>query len=273
VLAALATTPFLRVEAGKFALTELGQRFLLGDSAIRYLMGILEWDWLSRLAPFLREGRAIDFHAHLSRDQWQIYQEMQYFRTKAIAPLWSEALPIPETARDLLDLAGGHGCFAAHLCRRHPQLRAVVFDLPGAIDSSERVFSEEARGLEQRLTRQAGDALQTDLGTDRYDVITVLMLMHVLTEEQNREILARCARALRPGGLLVLVDRITNPELDGQLDCFYYLVLGLGCASTAYSFEQLETWERAAGLEPFHRVTFETGMGDGLLLARKPAAA
>jgi SAM-dependent methyltransferase len=56
----------------------------------------------------------------------------------------------------------------------------------------------------ERVTLRAGDALTDDLGTDAFDLILMLSLVHHFDDATNRSLVARAARALRPGALLLI---------------------------------------------------------------------
>lgn len=276
LLEVLATTEYVSSTGDRYALTDLGRRWALGyrqGTVLSYfLMGVLEWRWYGHFATFLRTGEAVDMHAHLTPDEWRIYMDAMYVARKATAETIIPAIPVPEGACRLLDLGGGHGFQAIALCRLHPNLQAVVFDLPGAIDGSATWFDLESRGLEERISRQAGNALTDDFGDSEYDFILVDGVVHVLSEAHNQLLVQRCARALRPGGSLMLLDQLAqdHPGFDGQNNGFYHLLMTLICESGFWTLERMAQWQRTAGLEPTR--SFRILGLTGAALARKPLA-
>jgi len=84
---------------------------------------------------------------------------------------------------------------------RDAGLRAVVLNLPQAVEQAAPLLGGE--GMGERVTLRAGDALTDDLGTDAFDLI-MLSLVHHFDDATNRSLVARAARALRPGGLLLI---------------------------------------------------------------------
>ena len=123
----------------------------------------------------------------------------------------------PEAARradsSALDVAGGHGWYAAALCQRHPSLRATVIDLPGSVAVGREIMRET--GMEDRVTHVEGDMFEADLGGP-HDVAlrSLLQIPDHLTDEQTVALLrTRVRAALRPGGTVAILDMF-QPDAD-----------------------------------------------------------
>lgn len=119
----------------------------------------------------------------------------------------------------------------------------------------------QERGLQ--VDWQVADATAAPLGEQTYDLVLLLYLQ--LPRQVLPEVLARCARAVAPGGLLLVLghDR-DNLErgIGGQPD-----------PDVLYDVELLRA--AAGGLEVQHteqveRVVGESTAIDALLLARRP---
>ncbi len=151
-----------------------------------------------------------------------------------------------------------------------PDLRAVVLDLPDAVAASAPLLAEANA---PRVTHRAGDALHDDLGTDAYDVVFVGQFIHHFDDATGRALVERFARALRPGGVLVIqeVMRSAEPEAAGQLGALADLYFALTSAAGTRTFAELADWQRAAGLVPRRPVRFRTLPGVGQQNAVKPA--
>ena len=259
--------------ARPYRLSSISRRWLLEDSpqSLRdsILFRYVEWDWIARLDDFVLTGRALDFHASMSPDQWRLYQRGMASLGRLAAAETVKRTPIPKGARDLLDVGGSHGLFSAGLCRRHPELRAVVLDLPQAIEHAAPVLAEQ--GLGERVVHRTGDALTDDLGEAAYDVILLAQLAHHFDEATNRRLIRRLARALRPGGILVVqeISRRTKPR-GGQLGALSHLYFALTSRTGGWSFEEIAGWQRDAGLQPRKPVWFRTLPDTGQQSAVKP---
>jgi ubiquinone/menaquinone biosynthesis C-methylase UbiE len=104
----------------------------------------------------------------------------------------------------MLDIGGNSGEFALQVCRRVPAMRATVFDLPLVC----RIGREHvARAPEaDRISFASGNAL-TDPLPGGFDLVTFKSVLHDWPEREARQLLARGAEALAPGGSVVIFER------------------------------------------------------------------
>jgi hypothetical protein len=86
----------------------------------------------------VRTGRPLELHHTLAPEQWPLYQRGMRALAATVAPEVARRLPVPKSARAMLDIGGSHGYLAVVLCRRHEGLRAVVLDLPEAVEHAAR---------------------------------------------------------------------------------------------------------------------------------------
>ena len=184
-------------------------------------------------------------------------------------PEQARRIPVPAGARDLLDIGGSHGLLSAALCRRHPGLRAVVLDLPEAVEHAAPILSREE--MEGRVVHRPGDALKDDLGSEAWDVVLLSNLAHHFDGATNRELARRIARALRPGGVFAIVEifRRESPTEGGQIGALFDLYFALTSQSGTWSFEEMAAWQRDAGLRPRKPVRLRKSPGFGLQAAVK----
>ncbi len=259
--------------ASRFALTPVARRWLLSSSAFplgdavqhRYLDLAL----LDHAEEYVRTGVPLDYHQTMDATQWDLYERGQ----RAHALLSSREVvwrtPLPRDARAMLDVGGGHGLYAAAFCRRRPGLQAVVFDLPEALAHAARLIAAE--GLGPRLATRAGDASTDDLGAEEYDLVFIANLVHHFDDAGNRDLMVRAAKALRPGGHVVVADVIHQSSFAGNqvggLTDFYFAVTS---QSGTWSFTAMAAWQEAAGLAPRKPIKLLTVPGYGLQAARKP---
>ena len=263
----------LLLEGERYALSAAARKWLAPDSPLSLhdslLYRYVEWDWIARLDDYLREGRPLDIHREMSAEQWALYQRGMLAFARLSAGELARRAPVPRGAREMLDLGGSHGFSSVALCRRHPGLRATVFDLPEAVEHAAPLLAEQ--GMGESVVHRAGDALTEDFGEGRYDFILVSQLAHHFDEPTNRDLVRRLARALRPGGVLALVElvRRRSPRDGGQLGGLLDLYFSLTSESGTWSFEEMAEWQRGAGLVPRKPVRFRTIPGMGLQAATR----
>ncbi|MFF3445279.1 methyltransferase [Streptosporangium sp. NPDC002721] len=113
----------------------------------------------------------------------------------------------------LVDVGGACGPFAVAALERAPRLRATVFDLPVA----ERYLAERRaeHGLEDRLTFTAGDFFADDLPEG--DLLAFGYIFSDWTDEICAKLLEKAYRACRPGGRVLVMERLFDDSSDGPL--------------------------------------------------------
>ncbi len=278
LLRALVSCRLLRLRADRYRLTRTARRWLLQASPCSLRDSILftfvEEQAFDHLEPFLHSGEALDVHQmELSAEVWSLYHRGMRSRARLSSTEVAWRTPVPAGAREMLDIGGSHGHYAAAICRRHPRLRAVILDLPEAVAHAAPLLAEE--GMGDRVVYRAGDALRDDLGCEVYDLVFISHLVHHFDEAANRELARRVARALRPGGVMVIqeVVRGKSPTKGGQIGGLMDLYFALTSASGTWSFAEMADWQREAGLRPRRPRHLRTLPGAGQQVAVKVAAS
>ena len=85
--------------------------------------------------------------------------------------------------------------FSVAICRRYPQLRSIILDLPQAIQHAAPLLAKE--GMGDRVVHRAGNALTDDLGAEAYDLVLLAAVVHHFDEATNRELMRRVMRIVR----------------------------------------------------------------------------
>lgn len=273
LLFALVGAGYVRVEDGSYALTPVSRKWLLRESphsvADKLLLQFLEWDWLERAEDYVRTGEPLDLHSMTDGEHWDLYQRGMRAMANALAGEAVRRIPVPKHARDMLDIGGSHGYYSVALCRRRKGLRSVILDLPRAVEHAAPLLAAE--GIGDRVVHRAGDALTEDLGAGAYDVVLIAQLVHHFSEEENRELAARVAGALRPGGVYAILDefRPRTAKDAGQVGALLEFYFALTSQSGTWAVEEMAEWQRGAGLEPRPPIRFRTAPGVGIQAAVK----
>jgi O-methyltransferase domain/Dimerisation domain len=204
--------------AGLDVLTLDGERFSVARKARRWLdpesktyvgtwieHSVSYWDWYGSLERIVREGGSIELHAgHDGEPEyWRVYITGQYELARLSADDVARRLRIPAGARSLLDVAGGHGWFAAAVCKRHSSLVATVLDLPESCAVGRGIIA--AAGMADRVIHREGDMFEADLGGP-HDAALLFDIVHHLSGEQISALLHRVRGALRPGATIAVLD-------------------------------------------------------------------
>ena len=231
LLNALVGCGYLRFGGDRYRLAPVARKWLTSDSphSVRdkVLFEFIEWSLVERVEEYVRNGRPVEIHASESDEQWgctsaPCARSLRSRRRKLSAAQRSQ--PVRPA---MLDIGGSHGYLSVAMCRRYPGLSAVVLDLPAAVKHAAPILARE--GMGPRVVHRAGDARHDDLGADAWDLVFVSLLVHHFDEPTNRELFRRIARALRPGGICVVLEIVrTNSPNDARqigalLDLYYAL--------------------------------------------------
>jgi ubiquinone/menaquinone biosynthesis C-methylase UbiE len=274
LLGALAGSGYLGWRDGRYRLTPLSRKWLIkGASHSLYdaiVMQFVDAGYIEQMESFVRTGDPVQIHEQMSEADWGYYQRGMRSGANLAASEVVLRVRLSGTPRQMLDIGGAHGYYSVAFCRRYPQLQATILDLPKAIQHAAPLLARE--GMGERVRHQAADALTAELGEDRYDLILIANLLHHFSERDNRDLMKRVARALVPGGRVVIGDMIrpTRPGASGQIGALTDLYFALTSASGTWSFEEMSQWQQAAGLKPRRPLRLITGPGAGLQIGVKP---
>lgn len=256
LLECLAGERVLDSDGGRYSVAKPMRRWLDPSSA-RYIGTYLEhtadyWAWWGDLERLLRAGEAVDIHGVSEDDpSWPVYIRGQYELARLSAPEIARAIDLPARPTSLLDVAGGHGWFAAELCRRHPGMQATVVDLAGSAAVGREIIAEA--GMSDRVAHRVGDMFEIDL-EGPHDGALAFDIVHHLSLEQVVTLFTRVREALKPGGTLAVLDMFRDDD-DGArprasasaFRLFFHLTSGADILSRA---ELLGCLERAGFVQP-----------------------
>ncbi|MFI1169773.1 methyltransferase [Streptomyces sp. NPDC020801] len=165
------------------------------------------------------------------------------------------------------DIGGARGNLLAHVLRAHPHLDGYVFDLPQV----EPFFDEHRAelGIGERLRFCPGDFFSDEL--PQADVLVIGHVLHDWSPDRRAALVAKAYRAVRPGGALLVYDRMLDEhERDVEklvLSLAMLLVTNGGCE---YTVPECAGYLEAAGFEDVSSRLL--GDKDVLVIGRKSAA-
>jgi SAM-dependent methyltransferase len=248
---ALFACKYLRHRENRFTLAPVSRRWL-SRKAFRSLHSAILLRSLDlrfmNFEEYVRYGKSQEFHAALSPEEWRIYHQGQADHAAQIIDEVIERIPLPRHAVDLLDLGGGHGLYSIAFCRRYRHLHARVLDL--ATTNGELETREVSDSASSRVRFEVGDIRTIPLQPDSNDVILLANVVHHFDEPTNRSLLQRVATALRPGGLVIVIDAVRPSSLEqtGQLEGLLDLYFGAASGVGLWTIEEIREWSRKAGL-------------------------
>jgi ubiquinone/menaquinone biosynthesis C-methylase UbiE len=179
-------------------------------------------DYYTRNFHFQTDGYLSEHSARLYDQQVEVLfiGGADTMRRQALVPIAAWMQRRRTKAATMLDIACGTGRFLGSLGDNFPAASLIGIDLS-------RPYLEEAArfaggaGNPPRLIE--GSAERLPLADASVDIISMIYLLHEVPDGVRDRIAAECARVLRPGGRLVVVDSLQYGDMagfDGLLDNF-----------------------------------------------------
>jgi SAM-dependent methyltransferase len=275
LMEALAASGYLRSTDGGYQNSPMARRWL-GRSSSTSLNAYLRlqyehWRFWESLEETIRTGKPVDLHRRLGRDadRWRTYllglRDLVGWVGREF--VWRARLPKPLDR--MLDLGGGHGGYAALLCRRFPRLAAVVLDLPEACRIGAELIARD--GLEHRIRFVEGDLTRDPFG-EGYDLALYINMAHHFTESENRGTFRKLYDSVRPGGKVLIADVVRRRRRSGrqaQVAAFGSLLFYITSGGGVYTEKQLTGWLSEAGFSGVKMQSLVTVPGAALITAER----
>lgn len=127
----------------------------------------------------------------------------------------AHALDIPNAGK-MVDAGCGSGIYSVMLCRRNPNLNAVLLDRKEVLENTRKII--EKSNLQNRMTTREADIFTDSFGNG----LDVVLLSDVLYQEEYLciAILRSAYAALAPGGMLVVRGYYVDSDGDGPHSAF-----------------------------------------------------
>lgn len=268
---------YLEQQGDKYANTSMTAKWMLKDSPLcasggfEYFRILLEQRW-TQMTECLKLGRPLETTWEWldnNPGSWEAYQDLMIAVAKMAGDEITAKTKLPEDARRLIDIGGGHGLYSVKYCRRNPGLSAVIFDWPQGLAAAQKMISLE--NMQDRISFQEGDFWTDDLGRD-YDVALLFNIIHMSLPDKNRELLTKVGSALNPGGLLVILDQMAVPASSPTAKATAALLgleLFFETGGQTYPPDEVSGWLNETGFHNTRQVFLKKSPGIALVMGNK----
>jgi len=274
LLNALVSIGLLVKENDLFLNTPFSDKFLISSSPA-YLSGLAltnhTWKTWSTLTDAVKMGTSLYFEDPINErpEEWQqSFIAAMHRRAGPQAVEVADALDLTRVKR-ILDVGGGSGAFTMEFISRNPDMTGVVFDLPKIVAITEKYIRDERSAIRDerfarrdarnensgsriadRVSVRSGDYLKDDFGSG-YDLVFMSAIIHINSPEENILLIRKGAKALNPGGQLVILDHIMSEDrTEPTVGAIFAINMLVGTKhGDTYTENELRSWMLDADLK------------------------
>jgi SAM-dependent methyltransferase len=238
------------------------------SGAIRYNRDVYgAWGRLKELAL---TGKPVERpEKHLGEDKGRTRTFVMAMHGRALG-IGQAVVPLLDMAgrRKVLDVGGGPGTYSVLIAEANPGVECVVVDLPDVVDIAAELIDKA--GLADRVKTLAGDYLALPFPGGN-DAILLFGVLHQESPEAIRALLRRAHGALAPGGVIYVLDMMTDASRARPK---FSALFGVNMALTTdhgwvFSDEDLAGWLAEAGFGDYAARPMPPPMPHWLVSARK----
>jgi SAM-dependent methyltransferase len=263
VLQLLISAGYLRLRQGKYRNTRVAQRWLASSSLSSVAPYIIHspdiiaiWDHLPQVVRENRQAMRMPYEEDATKPEMAAALARHYAGLASLAMvLGGEVVRrahIPPHSTQLLDVGGSHAAYSVLFCRKYPQLHATVLDIGPGIEAGKHTAKQT--GMEDRINFLCADIVKENFAAElssSFDVALYFHIAHLLPPDINADVLAKVAKTLKPEGILVFVDQVTDqtPRLSLAALMVQFMALTMTTVGgTCYPFATVKGWLEQAGM-------------------------
>lgn len=247
---------FLEKQGDRYSLTADSAMFLTRKShaylggAIQFLLNPKLDEAFKRLTEAVRRGgTALDESNVTPEDPiWVAFARSMMPMAFPPSQAAANIVPLPDD-RDskVLDIAASHGMYGIGLAKKHPRAHVVGLDWKNVLELTKE--NAQKFGVADRYSTIPGDAFKEEFGSD-YDAILLPNILHHFNKADCEKLLAKCGRALRPGGCVAIIEFVPNDDRVSPpiSAAFSMTMLATTPSGDAYTLREYQQMLQAAGL-------------------------
>ena len=170
--------------------------------------------------------------------------------------------------RQLFDAGGGPGTYSVFLARKNPRLRAIVFDLPPAVEIASELIAEA--GLADRVSTRAGNYFVDDFGEGN-DVVLLSAIVHSMRPQRAKLLLGKARDSLVGGGIVVVHESLVDNSKIAPVGAVLFslnMLVNTG-EGRSYSGREIMSWLRDTGFAAPRVQDLSAPAGTSLVIGAK----
>jgi ubiquinone/menaquinone biosynthesis C-methylase UbiE len=167
----------------------------------------------------------------------------------------------------LLDVAAGSGVWSLPFALQSERVEVTAVDFPPVLEIAKKFAGDF--GVQNRYSFTAGDIRKVEFGNGQYDLALLGHICHSEGAEWSRRLMAKCFRALKKNGRLLIMDYIADEDRKSELmPLLLALNALLGTAEgDTFTLSEYRQWLSRAGFTDVK--VLEIGAQSPVILALK----
>ena len=150
----------------------------------------------------------------------------------------------------VLDVGAGAAAWSIPFAQAHEATSVVAVDFAPVFEVT-RHFARHC-GVDAQFVYRAGNLRRMAFGSSAFDVALLGNICHSEGAARSQRLFAKVQRALRPGGLMLVVDMLADDERKGEAGGVHALVFALNMLvhteqGGTYTRSEYRSWAEAAG--------------------------
>lgn len=263
LLQLLVSASYLKQRNGTYSNTALARRWLTSTSSVSIAPYVIHspdivaiWDAMPEVVRTNKQAMHMPYAEDASKPETARLLARHYAGLASLATALGREITLrvqlPRGATTLLDVGGSHAAYSALFCRKYSRLHATIMDIEAGIEAGKR--TAKLMKLEQRMSFLCADIVQDDFSeqlAEQFDAALYFHIAHLLQPEVNQATLTKVAQTLKPGGMLVYVDQVTDQAHGSRLASLMVQFMALTVTTiggTCYPFPTVKGWLEKAGL-------------------------
>ena len=181
-----------------------------------------------------------------------------------------QALPARTLVRvkRVLDVAAGSAAWSLAWAVADPEVHVTALDFEVVFPVT-RQYTDRF-GVTDRYEFLAGNLRKTNFGKERYDLVILGHICHSEGRRYSEKLIEKSARALTPGGMLLIAEMVPDDKRTGPL---MPLLFGLNMLvntkdGDVFTLAEYRKWMKAAGLSSVRKLDFGDG-GPDIIVGEK----
>ncbi len=220
------------------------------SGAIRYNRDVYAaWGRLPELA---RTGKPVEKpELHLGEDKARTRAFVLSMHGRAMG-IGRSIVPLLDLAnrKRLFDVGGGPGAYSSLIAKANPQISCTVLDLPGIVAVADELLAKQDLG--GRVRTVAGDYHNATFPAGM-DAVIFFGVLHQESPESICDLLRRAHAALNPGGIVYVLDLMTDAtHTQPKFSALFAVNMALTTPNGwVFSDAELKDWLEGAGFRKF----------------------